>query len=70
MIRINPAVSYREKNGTYVFYYDFNYLFFSDTAAHLISKLLRLLSKKKTLVSLPGPFIEYLKMKKIIEEKK
>jgi len=67
-MRLNRSVSYKEKNGVYVFYREFNYLFFSGQAAHLISRLLSLLSKGESLNSISGTFLEYLKTKNIIEE--
>lgn len=67
-VHLNPSVSYRLKNGIYVFYYDFNYVFFSGKAARLIDQLLDLLTTGKCLESLPESFLDYLKSKNIIIE--
>ena len=65
---INPAVSYLEKNGVYVFYFDFNYWFFSDMAGKLMKSLLNSLSQDKNPVDLPDAFLDYCKSKNIILE--
>jgi len=67
--RLNPRVSYRKKNGIYVFYYDYSYIFFTNKAAQLIDILLMLLNgKNNTSKNLPKSFLDYLKSKNIIEE--
>lgn len=67
-IKINRGVAFREKNGVYVFYYDFNYLFFSGTAAQYVSLLLSCLAQDKSLDKIPQPFLDYLKSRKLVVE--
>ncbi|MFH0952590.1 MAG: hypothetical protein V1838_05460 [Patescibacteria group bacterium] len=65
-LRINPAVSYRVKNDIYVFYYDFNYWFFSGVAAAYIVTLLESLAQGKDPIGLPESFLNYCKAKQIV----
>jgi hypothetical protein len=67
-LKLNPSVAYRKKNGVYVFYYDFNYLFFVKEAAKLVDKLLEIIENKKKLYLLPDSFLKYLISKKILLE--
>lgn len=66
---MNPYVSFREKNGCYVFYLNFNYIFFKGVAGQLISKVLAWLEKKDSIcLNVPESFIEYLIEKSILLE--
>lgn len=67
-ILLNPAVSYRQKNGVYVFYYNFNYIFFSGVAAKLIDLLMSAIKNGTGFEVLPDSFISFLSTKKIILE--
>lgn len=66
-MKLNPSVAFCEKKGVYVFYYDFNYFFFSGQAAELINRLLASLDRGQ-LIELPESFLTYLKKKQIIME--
>lgn len=65
---LNPAVAYREKNGVYLFYYDFSYVFFTGAAAKLMSQLLATLNEGQSFKTLPDSFLNYLVSRKIILE--
>ena len=67
-MRLNPGVSYREKNAVFVFYYDFNYWFFSGEAGKLVGLLLKKISTGEELDDLPKSFLDYCKSKQILEE--
>jgi len=68
-LHLNPAASYLEKDGCYVIYLDFNYLFLRGTAAEYFSRLLALFDNPAG-EAVPKEFIKYLFIKKIITEKK
>jgi len=68
LLVLNPAVAYCEKNGVYVFYYDFSYLFFTGAAAKLVSQLFTILKEGQNLETLPSSFLNYLVLRKIILE--
>jgi hypothetical protein len=68
IFRLNSSVAFREKNGVYVFYYDFSYLFFSGQAAQMIAQLLSCIRLSQDAQFLPGSFLRYLKERKILEE--
>lgn len=65
---LNPAVAYREKNGVYVFYYDFSYIFFTGAAAKLMNQLFATLKEGQSFKTLPDLFLNYLVSRKIILE--
>lgn len=69
-IRICRDVSFRERDGVYVFYTNFSYIFFKGVASSLIEQLLA--SMKASGVSLaqglPDDFVDHLLAKKIVEE--
>ena len=65
---LNHSVAYREKNGVYVFYYDFSYIFFKGVAANLIGQMLAIIDEGQSLKSLPDSFLNYLISKRIILE--
>lgn len=69
-IRLRRDVSFREKNGVYVFYANFNYIFFKGVASSLIEGLLESIgSSGGALVKgFPDDFVDHLLSKKIIEE--
>lgn len=67
-LSLNKSVAYRKKNEVYVFYYDFNYIFFTGNAAILIDKLLEISNGKGSFQELPETFLEYLKSKRILLE--
>ncbi len=69
-IILNPCVSYKKNEFAYVFYYDFNYIFFTNEAAKLIEDLFYLLNTGKKLNTLPETFLDYLLKKKILLEVK
>ena len=63
MYRINDRASWKEKEGTIVFYLDFDYYFFKDESAKLLIKVIEQGNKVK---DVPESFIEYLKEKEIL----
>lgn len=71
-IRLCRNVSFREKNGVYVFYTDFNFIFFKDVASTLIRQLLEAIdsSDGELVKGFPDDFVDYLLSKKIAEEVK
>ena len=70
LLILNPAVVYRQKNGVYAFYVDFNYFFFTGPAALLIEEMLKAIASGKSLEFLPNSFLDYLILKNIISEGK
>ncbi|MFA5614889.1 MAG: hypothetical protein WC993_10540 [Methanoculleus sp.] len=68
ILRLNPAVAYREKNGIYVFYHDFSYTFFTGAAAKLINQMFVTINEKRSLKELPESFLNYLISREILEK--
>ena len=68
LLRLNPVIVYRKKNGVYAFYIDFNYFFFTDKAAELIDQMFEAINSEKHFGFLPDLFLNYLISKKIILE--
>lgn len=69
-IRLCRDVSFKEKNGVYVFYTDFNFTFFKGVGSTLIRQLLEAIdSSGGALVrGFPDNFVDYLLSRKIAEE--
>jgi hypothetical protein len=65
---LNPSGVFREKNGIYVFYFDFNYIFFTGEAAKLLGQVINSGNNEKIYETLPKSFLNYLITKKIILE--
>jgi hypothetical protein len=69
-IRLCRSVSFREKNGVYVFYVDFNFIFFRGVASSLIEPLSETIDSLGgvSVKGIPDDFVDYLLSKKIAEE--
>ena len=66
---LNPQVSFREKNGCYVFYLNFNYIFLKEVAGQLMSKVLAWLKVEDNICpDVPESFMEYLLEKSILSK--
>lgn len=68
IVELNPVASFKEKNGVYVFYVNFNYFFFEEKAAELMFQLFEIITENGDSISLPCDFINYLLDKEIIRE--
>jgi len=69
-MRLNRSVSYKKKNGVYVFYIDFNFLFLKKTAAKIMDAILDTLNSDGTVntANIPEEFISFLLSRKILTE--
>lgn len=69
-LKLNPYVSFRKKRGRYVFYLNFDYFFFKEEAAELITALLKEINQERTTDHAPIPmdFVRYLIEKGIVVE--
>jgi hypothetical protein len=69
-LRFCRGVSYKKKANVYVFYADFNYIFFRGAASLLVEQLIVAIdsSNETLLEGLPNDFIGLLLSKNIIEE--
>lgn len=60
--KLNPNISYKEKNKVTVVYYRFNFYFLKNEAAAWFKFLI----KNKNVEKVPPAFIRYLRKKRIL----
>jgi len=71
MKKLNQFVSFMKKGEVYVFYLDFNFIFFTGPAAKLLKLLLEDLDQGKVIRSeIPNSFLNFLQSKRILVEVK
>jgi len=68
--RINRSVSFIERNGVYVFYLDFSFIFIEGGAASIMKTILEKANIEGVLDlnGIPNDFVDFLVLKKIVTE--
>lgn len=64
-LKINRSAAYKGKNGVYVFYINFNFIFFKGDAAAYIKDIFA--KEEFSPKDIPVAFIDYLLEKKLFE---
>ena len=62
LLKLNPFFSFKKKNGVYVFYFDYDFIFLKGQATILMDLLFEMIDKKnmKNIKEIPESFIKYL----------